>query len=396
MNMTSGNTELNQLLLDLIRIPSWVDYSNNPPTQNENQLVDFITSWLKKNTKVNIEKQKLPGGRFNIICKSGKPNVILLAHTDTVAPSAHAPIDQLKGIVKEDKIIGRGATDMKSGLAALLWAMKDNPAAENYWACLYADEEYFFLGMKNFAQKHSHLRPKYIISADGSDLALGNGCRGLIEFRLRLKGVTGHAAKGNGVNAIDGVFLLYSDLKKYLSRFKHPTMGRCSSNLAWLLGGAELNPNFSYEKGHLVKVGQAGNVIPDIAEFIVDIRPSSPRISAAGIIDRLKSIAAKNRCQLEVVNITHDLGAWFTNRKQIEPFEKIAAQATQKKAVIRDPKTGGYLDLQMIWSACGRPTAVMFGGGDGQTAHRPDEYISLDALNQTNRFFDLVLKKLTK
>lgn len=394
--MTSSNTELNQLLLDLIRIPSWVDYSNNPPTQNENQLVDFITSWLKKNTKINIERQKLPGGRFNIICKSGKPNVVLLAHTDTVAPSANAPLDQLKGIIKDGKIYGRGATDMKSGLACLLLTIKNNPQAKNYWACFYADEEYFFLGMKNFAQKHSHLRPKYIISADGSDLALGHGCRGLIELRLRLKGVTGHAAKGNGLNAIDGTYLIYKNLKTFLKRYHHPIMGKTSTNLAYILGGAELKDGQSYQNNLLVKVGQAGNVISDIAEFVLDIRPSSPELTAKTVMENLKDNSEKLGYKIDSITVNHDLGAWYTNPRDIELFKRIAESATAKKTRLDGPGKIGYLDLQMIWTKTGRPISVMFGGGIGATAHRPDEYIPINSLKKSFQFFDLALKKLAK
>ncbi|MDO8487877.1 MAG: M20/M25/M40 family metallo-hydrolase [bacterium] len=393
--MATKQDDLVSLLQDIIRIASWVDYSHQQVVHNENKLISYLIDWLKQNTNVEITKQRLPGGRFNLICKKGRPEILYLAHTDTVAPSINAEIDQLRGLIKGDRIYGRGATDMKSGLASLLWAIKNNSQANNYWACFYADEEYFFLGMKSFVQKYSYIRPKYIISADGSDLALGHGCRGLIELKIRVRGVAGHAAKGNGLNAIEGVYLVMQKLKRYLKRFYHLEMGNASVNLAYLLGGAELLEGASFQNNSLVKVGQAGNVIPDIAEFIVDIRPSSPVLTAKSIAQVIKRGLLKEGYQIDNVIVNHDLGAWYTDKKDLQPFLSMAKNANSGKLEFASPAKTGYLDLQLIWSAVGRPTAIMFGGGEGSLAHRPDEHIRITSLNKTYQFFDQVMKNLS-
>jgi succinyl-diaminopimelate desuccinylase len=388
------------LLQDLIKIPSWVPQEPKSArlTQNENGVVDFLEDWIKSNTNLEVERQKLEGGRFNLIASKGKPDLIFLGHTDTVAPSEGAPYDQLAAEIHNGKIWGRGSADMKSGIAAMIQALSLTPETENVWAMFYADEEYDFLGMKALVKDYGELKPKLIVSSDGSDLSIGHGCRGLIEFRAQIKGTTGHAAKGNGLNAIEEVFHSLENLRTFLDKFNHPVMGASSINLAYLIGGQEKSINKSYRKdGRLKMVGQEGNVIPDIAEFVIDIRPSSPELTVDKIISELESCVKKNGCLVKDVKVRHQLGAWYTDVSDIEKYSKLASEATKSKTVsFEKPGESGYLDLQMYWDKVGRPPSLMFGGGDGKTAHKPDENIEVKKLIKERDFFQKILQKQIK
>lgn len=389
--------ELVELLQRLIRIPSWVpqEPADARQTQNENRIVDFLEYWIKSNTALKVERQKLDGGRFNLIASNGNPDLIFMGHTDTVAPSQGAPYDQLAAEIHDGKIWGRGSTDMKSGLASMIHALSLTPDAKNVWAMFYADEEYDFLGMKGLVESYSDLRPKLVVSSDGSNLNIGHGCRGLIEFRVQVKGVTGHAAKGNGLNAINGVTKSLDELRIYLDRYVHPVMGPTSMNLAYMLGGQEKAKNVSYRAdGRLTEVGQEGNVIPDITEFVVDIRPSSPDLTAQKIVKQLEEDVAKLGLKLQDVKLRHQLGAWYTDLSDVQEFVELAKKVTNQKVVqVEEPGKSGYLDLQMFWEATGRPRSFMFGGGDGETAHKPDEHIKIEDLIKERDFFKKVLEQ---
>jgi succinyl-diaminopimelate desuccinylase len=380
--------KLIELLQALIRIPSWVSRKDK---QNENKLVLFLEKWLKENTDFEVVKQPLEGGRFNLIAKKGLPNLVFLAHTDTVPPSEHSPHGQFEAEIHERKIWGRGATDMKSGIASMAQALAIAKDTTNVWAIFYADEEYDFLGMKGLIKKYGDLKPKMIVSSDGSDLKIGNGCRGLIEIRGRVRGETGHAAKGNGLNAIDAISTSMTELKKYFSDFSHPVMGKTSLNLAYLLGGQETA--ISYKDNLLTEVSQEGNVIPDIAEFVIDVRPSSPDLKAKNITEFLNKLLTKQGYKFEVVAVRHDLGAWYTDSKELKNIEKIASSEFGKnKVVYAKPGESGYIDLQMFWETCGRPPAFIFGAGDGETAHKPNEYINIKNLIKERNFFLNILR----
>jgi succinyl-diaminopimelate desuccinylase len=384
--------DLVKLLQDLIRIPSWVDKTRGETKHNENEVVEYLESWLKKNTGLSVTRQKLQGERYNLIASKGKPDIVFLGHTDTVAPSEGSEYNQLAAEIHDGKIWGRGSTDMKSGIAATIQALSLSPDTENVWAMFYADEEYDFLGMKGLIHDYSDLKPKLLISSDGSDLEIGHGCRGLIEFRARVKGVAGHPAKGNGINAINGVFTGMTELRSYLDDYKHPVMGGTSLNLAYLFGGQQIEKSFT-KKGKLKKLGQEGNVIPNLAEFVVDIRPSSPDLNVENILKKLKDEIETTGCTFETVKVRHNLGAWYTDLSDIKEFADLAVEATKQKEIgINKPGESGYLDLQMLWEATGRPKSFMFGGGEGSTAHKADEHIKIENLIKERDFFKKVLE----
>ena len=368
------------LIKDLISIPSYVTEDNN-----ENKIIDFIYKWLKDNSNAKVEKQLIPGGRFNLIVKKGKPEVVFLAHTDTVNVSQNAKFNQLEPREYRKQIWGRGATDMKSGVASLMIAISEASRSNNFWAFFYADEEYDFLGMKELIKKYGYLKPKLIISADGSDLQIGHGCRGLIEMTLRIKGETGHPAKGTGNSAIWGTYECLSLLKSFLNKYSHQIMGTTSFNLAYVLGGAEISKSILENK--LVDVGKAGNVIPDICEFTIDVRPANSDLNSKIIIKFLVSEFRKLKLNMDVVEIKHDLGAWYSSESEIKNF-------INNKNKFSDCKKTGYLDLQMFWDKVGRPPAFMFGGGIGDTAHKSDERIKIKDLFITKNFFSNFMQKL--
>lgn len=388
--------QLVHLLQNLVQIPSWPirDDKSGSLVQNENDVVDFLETWINENTTLQTVRQSLDEGRFNLIASKGNPDLVFLAHTDTVAPSVGAPYDQLASEIHDGKIWGLGTTDMKSGIATMLQAISLTPETDNLWAIFYADEERDFLGMKALVKDYSELRPELIVSSDGSDLKLGHGCRGLMEIKFRLRGQTGHAAKGNGLNAIDGVIKTLTEVRKYLAKYKHPIMGPTSMNLSYLLGGTELSDGKSFdEKGELVEVEKQGNIIPDLAEFILDIRPSSPDLTVEKIVEFMKEVATEDGYKFEVNGVRHNLGAWYTDINQIEAFAEVASEVTGKEVQFDDPGRSGYIDLQMIWEAIGRPPALMFGGGVGNTAHKPDEHIEIGNLIKERDFFKKVLEK---
>jgi len=394
--MNQNDKMLVALLQEMIKIPSWVSQESEDAKRihNENKVVDFLESWARENTDMDITRQKLEGGRYNLILSKGKPDLVFLGHTDTVSPNPDAPYDQLAAEIHNGKIWGRGASDMKSGIAAMLQALSLAPSANNVWAMFYADEEYDFLGMKGLVEEYSDIKPKFLVSSDGADLEIGYGCRGLIEFTARVKGISGHPAHGNGINAIDGVFTGMNKLRSYLGGYVHPVMGGTSLNLAYILGGKE-NKNSFNKEGILELVEREGNVILDIAEFVVDIRPSSPDLTVEKILRTLKSEVEAIGCNFEEVRTRHNLGAWYTEIDQLKRITEIAAKSVEQEEVsLGKPGESGYLDLQMLWGATGRPKAFMFGGGEGATAHKPDEHIKIENLIKTRDFFRNLLQEL--
>jgi acetylornithine deacetylase/succinyl-diaminopimelate desuccinylase-like protein len=129
-------------------------------------------------------------------------------------------------------------------------------------------------------------------------------------------------------------------------------------------------------------------------EFVVDIRPSSPDLNLDKVTEVLAGILEEKKLRFDVINRTHNLGAWYTELDDIKEFVEIVKKITgQKKLSFDNPGDSGYLGLQMLWDKVGRPISLMFGGGNGDTAHKPNEHIKIEDLIKERGFFKKVLEK---
>lgn len=350
----------------LISIPSFVGGQTN-----ETALGQFIFDYLKANSKLVVEKQALSKGRFNITAKNSETiDILVVGHIDTVQPSISWTKDPLRPKVIGKRLYGLGSSDMKSGVAVMLTLATDKNLTPNTMFLFYCDEEYDFLGMKDFVKKYQEkIRPKRIISFDGSDLSVNNGCRGLIEITATIKGKSGHAARPeSGVNAISKSYQIINNLTNWLGNYVSDELGPTSLNLAYINGGQFQGE----EKGSLV-LGKQGNVIPDICRFTLDIRPSKPELTAKKVVGFIDEQAKKLGVELINATIRHDLGSWLTKK---ETLDLSGLDLSFKEA----GKTG-YIDVQMLWQNFGRAPCFTIGAGNAM-AHKPDEYVEIDKVKK--------------
>ena len=113
--------ELLKLCSDLIKIPSV-----NPPGDVE-EIVEYICNYLKEHN-VSYEVLRPTPGTPDIVARYGNPNgkkLILNGHCDVVpiGDRNRWAFDPFSGEIKDGKILGRGTSDMKCGLAGLIFVM---------------------------------------------------------------------------------------------------------------------------------------------------------------------------------------------------------------------------------------------------------------------------------
>ena len=350
----------------LVAIPSWVDAKTN-----EAEIGEFCFSYLKKNKKLMVEKQIVDGNRFNIIARnSDVVDTLVVGHIDTVQPSLRWKRSPTKPEVARNKLYGLGSCDMKSGIAIMLDLASAATILPRTMFLFYIDEEYTFKGIKAFIKKYkSKINPKRVISLDGSDLSITNGCRGLIEISCTIKGQSGHAARPeNGKNAIWATQEILQDLFGWLDTFSSSQLGKTSYNIAYISGGQYQGKD---ENEELI-LGKQGNVIADICNFIIDIRPSSSKLSAESVLEFIQKRAEAKHVSVESYSITHDLGSWQT--------EKDAIESSLTTLPFKKPDETGYIDVQMIWQAFDGVPCFTIGAGKVDMAHKPDEYVEIDKL----------------
>ncbi len=238
--------QLTQLLSDLVAINS-INPDLVPGSPGETEIARYIAGWLER---AGLEVQLIDAapGRPNVVGiargTGGGKTLVLNGHMDTVGTagmsSAHDPV------VKEGRLYGRGAYDMKSGLAACIYA-----AAEARKRGLrgdliieaVADEEYASIGTQALA---SRFRAEAAIVAEFTELQLVLAHKGFVWLEVETEGKAAHGSRPDlGVDAIakmGGVLLEVEKLDQRLRAHPtHPLLGSGSIHASLIQGGRELS-----------------------------------------------------------------------------------------------------------------------------------------------------------
>jgi acetylornithine deacetylase len=200
------------------------------------------------------------------------PTVVLNGHLDTVG--VFGMPDPFTPRVEGDKLYGRGAADMKSGVAAIIAAAEHlvaNDASVRPVLALVADEEDASLGSEAViaALPRLGIRPDVCLIAEPTDLTLSRSLRGFAAVRVRFAGRAAHSSQAElGVNAVT-----------HLGRLLHAVDQRAPAVRA--AGGDVLVT--------MVSGGRSAFVVPDEAECLVELRttPDQPSGEALALVEAL-------------------------------------------------------------------------------------------------------------
>ena len=233
------------LLSRLVAIDS-VNPALVPGAAGEREIAAFVAGWARE---AGLEVETLEGtpGRPSVVVRArgrgGGRTLLLCGHLDTVTVAGmddpHTPR------VDGDRLYGRGAYDMKCGLAAALVACRD--AAElglagDVVVAAVADEEHASLGVQEVLE---HVRADAAIVTEPTELELIVAHKGFVWAQIE---VTGRAAHGSrpqlGVDAIvksGPVLTALGELDAALAGREHPRLGRGSVHASLIQGGEELS-----------------------------------------------------------------------------------------------------------------------------------------------------------
>jgi succinyl-diaminopimelate desuccinylase len=216
------------LLRDLIRIPTVV-----PPGNNYTDMVDYLEplfqnlGFCTQRVVVPDEHIKaipfpLAGPRVNLVatrdCHREEP-VTLYAHMDVVPVDAPWTKDPFAGVVEDEKVYGRGALDMKSGIAGILVALEvlEELRLEPHFdlvCTLCTDEEIgVYPGVYHLA-KEGYVRGHVVNTELGTQLPLLiAGVAGAVDVTVRTTGRSCHSGMNFlGVNAVEAMVPILDEL----------------------------------------------------------------------------------------------------------------------------------------------------------------------------------------
>ena len=185
-----------------------------------------------------------------------RPTLLLNAHIDTVRPVASWTRDPFSPVVEGDRLYGLGSNDCGGGLMALLQVfrlLKDTRQAYNLIYLASAEEEVSGAnGISSVIPQLPDIHLAIVGEPTGMQPAVAE--KGLMVVDMKAHGRSGHAARGEGVNAIYAMLDDLTWLRDY--RFER---------VSDLLGPTLMNVT-------VIHAGTQHNVIPDTCEAIIDIR----------------------------------------------------------------------------------------------------------------------------
>ncbi|MFB6133433.1 MAG: M20 family metallopeptidase [Halanaeroarchaeum sp.] len=378
-----------EILLDLLAIDT-----QNPPGETT-ALAEYVESYL---TERGIETRR-------VTANSGKPNVLARifgaadrrflynGHFDTVPFDADAWSHDPLGERVDDRIYGRGSTDMKGPLASMLlaadaFATREEPPPLDLVFAFVSDEEVPSDAGLEAVLEATDLHASACVIGENT---CGRGQhsvtvadRGSIWLTLDATGEGAHGSRPVfGVNAIDR---LYDAVDHLRSSLLDRTLSLSSDFEAVLadsvefygpmIGREQARQLFTYPTVNLgtIEGGESINSVPEHASARVDVRIAAS-VDTKRVLDDIRT------CLGEHEGVTIEEVSW-SQGTLVDPDGPLAtsvvetAESVVDERVYRRSATGGG-DTKTLRNA-GIPT-VEFGLGS-DTVHAVDEYITLDAL----------------
>lgn len=370
---------LARLISDLVAIDS-VNPTLVPNAAGEGAIASFVADHLRT-SGLEVEAWDVAPGRPDVLGvlpgRRRAPGLLLCGHTDTVGVSGMT-IPPFDGRIDGDRVLGRGAIDMKAGVAAILDCARTLAGRRrldgDLAVALVADEEDRSLGTESLIGRlrSRGLRPAAGIVPEPTDLVLVRTHKGFAWGRIETRGRAAHGSDHErGVDAIALMGRVVDRLaaldRDHLPRRTHPLLGRGSVHCSLISGGVELS---TYPGRCMLEVerrllpGETASTFRREVEAILSDLRSSPDFEASFEI-------LFERTPYELAT-----GAYI-----LDAIDEAAVEVLGS----RPPHQGmsGWTDAQLL-GAAGIPT-VLYGPGAGPEpgaggiglAHSAGEYASV-------------------
>ncbi|WP_390407097.1 ArgE/DapE family deacylase [Lacticaseibacillus jixiensis] len=371
-----------KLLEDLIRVDSSTSHGN------ETGVAKILQAKLQA---AGIQSQLInyAPGRDNLVAEINAdapgPVLGLTGHEDVVDPGdlsawTHDPFDPW---IDGDRLYGRGAEDMKPGLAALtLTLIRLKQAGFKHHVRLLATvgEEYGLLGAHQLTKLAYVDDLAGLIVGEGGDNALKWGHGGSYNYKVISHGRSAHSGNpAQGINALTKLAAFYqAEAHLFDDVPANPYIGKFVHSVTMLHGGTQIN------------------TIPDTAELRGNARPT-PTFDNTQVTKRFEKLVSQlnqtGEGRLEfvpihnIIPVTSDPnGKLLTTLRQAVKsvrgldFTPIFTQgATDASAFVESPH-----HFDVVWYG---PTA-----DEGATGHRIDEYVSITRFRQAQQIYEQVIR----
>ncbi len=363
------------LLQSLVQIPSVNPLANPAPGEGgEKRCAEAVAEYLSALGAQEIALPEVLPDRPNVLARMptdrpDKPRILLAPHLDTVGVSGMT-IDPFAAEVRADRIWGRGATDTKGTMSAMLralWELRDVIPG--------LDHEIWFAGLMGEEAGNegaawiisSGFRAAFALVGEPTNCDVLYAHKGATWLRLTTRGKAAHAAEvARGENAIykmaDVARRVRDDLCPLLASRPDPLLGPGTASLGVITGGRKIN------------------VVPDHCEAELDVR-TLPNQQGDDFLAEMTAIlrGANGDVEVELMR-RHPPMLTDLHHPMMERFTRIGAK----------PVTASWFCDGSLLSLGGIPS-VAAGPGSIAQAHTVDEFIDIAALERGVEFYKAFL-----
>jgi acetylornithine deacetylase/succinyl-diaminopimelate desuccinylase-like protein len=360
-----------ELCRALVCIPS-ENPSGAPESAGEEAIGRFVGEFLSAHG-ASVEFEYVAPGRPNVYGWFPRPSVakttILFApHLDTV-PARGMTIDPFKGEIIDGRLLGRGATDTKGPMAAMLWALITTDLSKLNVAVGFAglaDEEADQLGSRISARRRE---ADFVVVGEPTDLNVVYTHKGTAWMQLDAHGKAAHAAAPEaGINAIELLTQAFAALKREFPDLcpapTNETLGKPTISLGTISGGVKIN------------------VVPDHSRAEIDIRTLPGQEE---MVPAVQAFLAHRFPEVQVtpLKVSRPL---YTDPSHpiIEKFVSLGAQ-----------RIGVPWFCDAAFFAEQNTPGIAIGPGSIKQAHTCDEFIEIRDLERGTEFFRAFLNSFS-
>jgi len=351
-------------------------------TGKEETCLEYIYNILKEYS-FKIKVQEFGNGFKNLVAEYGPVNSLkgtlcLSGHIDTVPfDASNWNIPPLEPVIKNGKLYGRGASDMKSGIAAMIVAAlllsEEKDLKSGFKLVLSSAEEIGCLGSKALAEE------KTLLGEAGAMLICEPtfnypclGHKGALWLELSAKGIAAHASMPEkGVNAIMKAINVIQKLNGFdFGVEAHPVLGMPTFNIGTIAGGRNINS------------------VPDYAVAGIDFR-TLPGQSHKGLMERLEGFLeedVKSKPLISAESIMSDpANEWV---------REVYGICSRRSGVYPAPRGVTYFtDGSYLMKAFGNIPVIIMGPGEPELAHKNDEYCYVDKIREAAGIYTDIIRK---
>jgi acetylornithine deacetylase ArgE len=365
------------LLRDLVALPSVNPMGRTLPATHiyEHRVTAYLEDFFRA-LGVPSERQPILPQRDNLVARwqqsEASRTLLLEVHQDTV-PTDNMTVDPFGAHIENGRLYGRGACDIKGGMAAMLAMfarlVRERPSrASNVILACTVDEEHTFLGIQRLVREG--LRADMAVVAEPTQLHIVNAHKGVARWFLETRGHACHSSTPEkGVNAVYQMAYVLPAIEQFAEWLR-------SSRVDPHLGPATLSVG-------RIEGGTSANTVPDRCRIEIDRRliagedaRTAPGQLAAWLEKALKT------------EVSFSCSEPGLHAPALSPTGSDELVSLLGKAI--DSVRGGH-QIQAVpyctdgstLAQTGIPT-VVFGPGDVAKAHTCDEWVALEEVEQAS------------